>query len=87
MNNNEIVLKYLKELKKSSRDLSLIKAINIALPALERQIPVKVECKDSFYDSYTNEVAHIGHCPRCWHSCAEGEYCPKCGQKLDWREE
>lgn len=87
MNNNEIVLKYLKELKKSSCDLSLIKAINIALPALEKQIPVKVECKDSFYNDNTHEVARIGRCPKCWHPCAEEDYCPKCGQKLDWGEE
>lgn len=87
MNNNKRVIEYFKDLKKSLCDPSLIKAINIALPALERQIPVKVECKDSFYNDNTHEVAHIGRCSKCWHPCAEGEYCPKCGQKLDWGEE
>ena len=87
MNSNKMALKYLKDLKKLLPNLSLIEAINIALPALEKQIPVKVAHITRFYDKEVEKWAHVGRCPKCWHSCAEGEYCPKCGQKLDWGEE
>ena len=43
--------------------------------ALEKQVPEKPEaCID-------------GYCPRCEYDFEENEtkYCPKCGQRIDWR--
>lgn len=47
-------------------------AYDIAIAALEKQIPKKM---DRYY------------CPICRHYFEDGEahnYCPNCGQKLDW---
>lgn len=85
MNNIIEAIDCLKDLKKTYSHLCF--AISIALPALEKQIPVKVAHIIRFYDKEVEKWAHVGRCPRCWHPCAEGEYCPKCGQKLDWGEE
>ena len=48
-------------------------AYDIAIAALEKQIPKKM---DRYY------------CPICRHYFEDGEahnYCPNCGQKLDWQ--
>ena len=62
-------------------------SVNLAISALEKQIPKKVT-----YDYGLNEI----RCPRCniiFCACEEDEtedmyyepYCYKCGQRLIWR--
>ena len=65
-----------------------IEAIQIAIQALEKQIPKKVQLRhirkfDGFYD---------GECPTCGNSVSRDcdgtdNFCPDCGQKLDWSYE
>ena len=60
-------------------------ACNLAIEALEKQIPKKVVNFEKACDTY-------GDCPRCGEShWFEGDdsfnYCPDCGQALDWSEE
>lgn len=45
---------------------------------MRKQIPAKV----------VNRNGDYGECYICRHSfCVQLEYCPKCGQALDWSEE
>lgn len=86
-------IEWIKELKDSEEILefyyveSFIKALDVAIQALEKQIPKKV-VKDGKW-SYK--------CPCCG-ECAETDcgddfydyrldYCNGCGQKLDWSDE
>lgn len=55
-------------------------AIDIAIKALEKQIPKKPTNKHKILDV-------IGFCPSCKirvYYSDQTHYCPKCGQKLDW---
>jgi hypothetical protein len=64
-------------------DLDL-KAIDAAIPLLEKQISKKVESKTEDIDN------QYGKCPRCGnHVDDENDrnYCQECGQRLDWSEE
>lgn len=49
----------------------------------------KVKCRRILYDFNDKPYAIKGDCPRCGNqeliSISE-QYCPKCGQKLDWSE-
>lgn len=58
----------------------VVKAHNMAIAALEKQIQKKpnMEQKDSM-------GVPIERCPSCF-SFGILEYCAKCGQKLDWSE-
>lgn len=49
----------------------------------------KVKCRRILYDFNDKPYAIKGDCPKC--GCTElrsnfEQYCPKCGQKLDWSE-
>ena len=55
-------------------------AMRVGYTELEKQIPTKVIYEaDSFTDRYL--------CPKCRHDMDgyEFQYCPACGQKIDWR--
>jgi len=56
-------------------------AQNIAIAALEKQIPKKVEISSN----------SIGFCSEChgtlWQNKDESHYCFRCGQKIDWSVE
>ena len=62
-------------------------AYNIAINALEKQIPKKVNLRHiRKYDGYDD-----GECPNCGMSVSrecDGNdvFCPDCGQKLDWSD-
>lgn len=45
-------------------------AYNLAIEALEKQIPKKKKKRNE--------------CPECGYSYAFEEYCPNCGQAIDW---
>lgn len=56
-----------------------LKALDLATQALEKQIPKKLT---DIYSGYNGE--EIGTC-KCLCDCLEHyNYCPRCGQKLDW---
>ena len=65
-----------------------IKSIEIAIQALEKQIPKKVNLRHiRKYDGFDD-----GECPNCGMSVSrdcDGDdvFCPDCGQKLDWSDE
>lgn len=56
-------------------------ALDFAIEAMEKQIPMKFECFDATW------------CPSCGEEVFgltqdnSLNYCPYCGQKLDWGEE
>lgn len=61
---------------------------NIAIEALEKQLPKKVEYEGGYIDNGFTKY-RMAKCPTCdrWYSNNdEVAYCPNCGQKLDWSE-
>ena len=68
------------------------KANDMAINALEKQIPKKLEYEaDGYADGEL--VYDYAKCPICGHDFEYGindwgcEYCSDCGQKLDWSDE
>ena len=65
-----------------------IKSIEIAIQALEKQIPKKVQLRHiRKFDGFDD-----GECPTCGQSVSRDcdgtdNFCPDCGQKLDWSDE
>ena len=73
-----------------------IEAIQIAIQALEKQIPKKIEIRKATNDDIESELrdfitvkGRICRCPscRCCIHISELKYCWECGQKLDWSDE
>ena len=70
-----------------------IKSIEIAIQALEKQIPKKPRKTDSYRGVLKRVYAYV--CPTCGNACLEKYmnerqntmFCWDCGQKLDWRDE
>lgn len=62
-----------------------IKAYNVAINALEKQIPKK----PIFESEQTSPfgVDDVPYCPSCRCDLPEVSYCEKCGQALDWSDE
>lgn len=77
--------------KKESQAILITEAMDMAIEALEKQIPTKVTHEATLYKSCT--------CPRCMNVVDKFEkfgdtkvrvrydYCCLCGQKLDWSGE
>jgi hypothetical protein len=60
------------------------RALNMAVSALEKQIPMKPEYKPLKTGLITtNYKCPICGCRRLWHT-KDIAFCPDCGQKLDW---
>ena len=71
-------------------------AFQIAINALEKQIPKKVEIRKATNDDTESELrdfitvkGRICRCPscRCCIHISELKYCWECGRKLDWSDE
>ena len=64
-------------------------AIDVAIEALDKQIPKKLIAEsDGYADG--SMVYDIFYCPSCDHRLEEDEvedYCPNCGQKICWEGE
>lgn len=79
-------IKFLKETAagcKITRDKQLLNVCNISIQALERQIPKKVEFGNGLDPRWDT-------CPACEYQDIEEEkpnFCPCCGQALDWSDE
>ena len=70
-------------------------AIDVAISALEKQIPKKIEIRKATNDDIESELRDfitvkgtICRCPscRCCIHISELKYCWECGQKLDWSD-
>lgn len=64
------------------------KHCDLAIEALEKQLPMKVEYEGGFSNNGFTRY-RMAKCPDCdrWHSSRdEIIYCSKCGQRLDWSE-
>lgn len=70
-----------------------IKSIEIAIQALEKQMPKKPRKTDSYRGIFRRIYAYV--CPTCGNACLEKQenerqdtmFCWNCGQKLDWSDE
>lgn len=62
------------------------KVISIAINALDKQIPVK-----AVISGHNNAInTDVGCCPVCNHlpiRACDHNYCPNCGQKLNWESD
>ena len=56
-----------------------VQALDKAIEVLRKEIPKKVE------SIHKRGVWNCGYCP-CCKNTAYGNYCPHCGQKLNWEE-
>ena len=74
----------------------LAEAMKMAIQALEKQIPKKIEIRKATNDDIESELrdfitvkGRICRCPscRCCIHISELKYCWECGQKLDWSDE
>lgn len=58
--------------------------------ALKKQIPQKPDLEGDGYDDNGELIYDTGYCPNCRHlfevDYDSPDYCPVCGQKLDWSD-
>lgn len=81
--------------KYTDRDVGIgkivIEAHELAIDALQKQIPQKPNIEGDGYDDKGNLIYDTWICPNC-EKRYETEYddykfCPECGQKIDWNSE
>ena len=74
----------------------VVEARDMAIKALEKQIPKKIEIRKATNDDIESELrdfitvkGRICRCPscRCCIHISKLKYCWECGQKLDWNDE
>lgn len=60
-----------------------------AIKALEKQIPKEPKYKKQLRDFFGIATVVKGDCPCCGKAeiYSNANYCPDCGQKLDWEKE
>lgn len=63
----------------------LIECREVIHKAIEKQIPKKPNGKQIIGASITGYKYKGGQCPKCLSSVCHN-YCPSCGQALDWSE-
>ena len=69
----------------------VVEARNLAIKALEKQIPKKPTPID--YEKYIDVIDNARllrgayWCPNCKRVVKSGSFCNDCGQKLDWSDE
>lgn len=65
-------------------------ALNLAISALEKQIPKKPDLEGDGYDDNGELIYDTWICPCCGKYYEvyyeEYEFCPQCGQAIDWTE-
>ncbi len=77
--------------RKERNAILITEALNMAVEALEKQIPKKPDISGDSCDKDGNLIYDTYDCPNC-HTSYEIEYekynyCPSCGQALDWSAE
>lgn len=74
--------------RKEPNAIFITKALQIAIVALEKQIPKKPNIWGDGYDNKGNLIYDMYDCPNCSKSYEidyeKYDYCPICGQALDW---
>lgn len=64
---------------------------DVAIDALEKQIPKKPDYEADGYDNNGELIYDTWICPNCEKryevDCDSYDYCPNCGQAIDWNEE
>lgn len=68
------------------------KALELAVKALKKQVPRKVDNLSEIYMDFGTgkkiKVSAYGDCPNCKYNInIVNKFCTRCGQKLDWGEE
>lgn len=67
-----------------------VKALQIAVNAVEKQIPKKPDFEGDGYDDNGNIIYDTWICPCCEEHYEVDydnyKYCPNCGQALDWSD-
>ena len=69
----------------------LLDAVDVAIQALEKQIPKKPTPID--YEKYIDVIDNARFlrsaywCPNCKHVVRSGTFCKDCGQRLDWSDD
>ena len=83
---NEETIKMLKQwnedLSPYEDEKSGIECHNIAISALEKQIPKKVNVSLKGTTGWNTKC----HCPNCHSMVSHGKYCANCGQALIWED-
>ncbi len=67
----------------------MVKALNCVEEQLEKQIPKKPKYRKQLRDFFGMVYVTKGDCPCCGKAeiYSNANYCPDCGQKLDWGKE
>lgn len=92
MTANERALKILTEDTISAQER--VRARDIAILAIEKQIPKKPEIKSGLISEYFLDTVERFYCPECGKSFSDllddgfGKFtcCPWCGQRIDWSD-
>lgn len=70
-----------------NKESAAVEHCNIAIEALEKQLPKKPKEEKNDYTFKLGEFI-VGKCPNCLSEASERfDICLYCGQKLDWSEE
>lgn len=78
---NKEAINAIKENKPTSGYIILCEALDMAVLALEKQIPQKP------YTDNENGIYEKEHCPTCHRSLFPNDHHCKCGQAIDWSDE
>lgn len=66
-------------------------ACRVAVKALEKQMPNKPKYEGDGYDENSELIYDTWLCPNCEHEYEvnydDYDYCPNCGQAIDWTDE
>lgn len=89
MNNQEAV-----NVMEKYTDTSISRVVSrahiLAIAALEKQVPKKPAYEGDGCDKDGNIILDTWICPCCSHKYEvdydDYQYCPECGQKMDWEE-
>lgn len=88
---NEEAIDCIKKNKPTSGFYMLQESVDMAIKALEKQVAKKPSFEGDGYDHDGNLVYDTWICPCCEKhyevDYEEYDYCPSCGQRIDWSEE
>lgn len=88
---NEEAIDCIKKNKPTSGFYMLQESVDMAIKALEKQVAKKPSFEGDGYDPDGNLVYDTWICPCCEKhyevDYEEYDYCPSCGQRIDWSEE
>lgn len=88
---NEEAIDCLKKNKPTSGFYMLQESVDMAIKALEKQVAKKPSFEGDGYDPDGNLVYDTWICPCCEKhyevDCEEYDYCPSCGQRIDWSDQ